>query len=474
VPVPRAFPMPEVRVEKDSLGPREVPAGAYYGIQSLRARENFPVSGLTAPRALIWAYAELKRACVRANVELGAVAPEVGVAIASAAAEVAAGKLDSEFFVDVFQAGAGTSMNMNANEVIANRALELLGRDRGDYAHVSPNDHVNRGQSTNDTFPSASQVATLRALQEVRAAVEVLAESLERKGNEFASLPKSGRTHLKDAMPVTLGGEFRAYASALRHHLEELPTVERALAEIALGGSAVGTGINTRPGFRARAVALYAEGTGLPLLVARDPLEAMQSRRPLGRASAWLRGLAEELVRIANDLRLLSSGPATGFDEIRLPEIQPGSSIMPAKVNPSAAECLDMVAFHVIGADLACSLAVQGGQLEINVMMPLSAFEVLFSSRILANYLPVFARTCVDGITANPARLERYLQDSQALATILTPKWGYLRVAELMHEAERRGVAVKELIVEKGLATREEAEGLLGAPALLKLASVEP
>jgi aspartate ammonia-lyase len=466
--------MAAVRVEKDSLGPREVPAEAYYGIQSLRARENFPVSGLTAPRPLIWAYAELKRACARANVELGTLDPEVGGAIATAASEVAAGTFDTEFVVDVFQAGAGTSMNMNTNEVIANRALELLGRARGDYARVSPNDHVNRGQSTNDTFPSASQVATIAGLRAVRTSVETLAASIEAKAAEFAHLPKSGRTHLKDAMPVTLGGEFHAYASALRHHLEELPVVERTLAELALGGSAVGTGINTTAGFRARSVALYAEGTGFPLVVARDPLEAMQSRRPLGRASAWLRGLAEELVRIANDLRLLSSGPATGFDEIRLPEIQPGSSIMPAKVNPSAAECLNMVAFHVLGADLANSLAVQGGQLEINVMMPLSAFEVLFSCRILSNYLPVFARSCVDGIAPNPARLGRYLQDSQALATILTPKWGYLRVAELMHEAEKRGIAVKELLVEKGLATREEAEALLGPPALLALASVRP
>jgi aspartate ammonia-lyase len=455
--------VPEVRVEKDSLGPREVPSSAYYGIQSLRAQENFPVSGLRASRHLIRAYAELKRACARANVELGVLEAPIGEAIASAAREVADGRLDAEFVVDVFQAGAGTSMNMNTNEVIANRALELLGEPRGQYARVNPNDQVNRGQSTNDTFPSAAQVATILALLEVRSGVEALASSIERKAKEFDGIPKSGRTHLKDAMPVTLGGEFRAYASALRHHLEELPAVERTLGELALGGSAVGTGINTRAGFRARA-----------LTTARDPLEAMQSRRPLGRASAWLRGLAEELVRIANDLRLLSSGPATGFDEIRLPEIQPGSSIMPAKVNPSAAECLDMVAFHVIGADLANSLAVQGGQLEINVMMPLSAFEILFSAQILSNYLPVFARTCVDGITANPARLAGYLKDSHALATILTPKWGYLKVAELIHEAERRGIAVKELLVEQHLATPEEAESLLGPAALLKLASVQP
>jgi aspartate ammonia-lyase len=462
--------MADVRVEKDSLGSREVPASAYYGIQSLRAKENFPVSGLRPSRHLIRAYAELKRACARTNEALGVLDPKLGAAIEQAAGEMAEGRFDSEFVVDVFQAGAGTSCNMNTNEVLANRALEILGYARGEYQRVSPNDHVNRGQSTNDTFPAASQVAVLFALRELRTSVERLAESLERKGAEFARLPKAGRTHLKDAMPVTLGGELRAYATVLRHLLETLPPVERALAETPLGGSAVGTGVNTAVGFRTKAVALYAEGTGLPLLVARDPLETMQSRWPLAAASAWLRNLALELIRIANDLRLLSSGPATGFDEVRLPEIQPGSSIMPAKVNPSAAECLDMVAFHVVGADTATALAVQGGQLEINVMMPLAAYEVLFSCEILARYLPVFARSCVDGITANAPTLERYLLESMALATILTPKFGYLKVAELIHESERTATPVKELLVRNKLMTPEEVESLLGPAALLKLA----
>jgi aspartate ammonia-lyase len=466
--------MASVRVEKDSLGPREVPAEAYFGIQSLRARENFPVSGLRAARPLLRAYGELKRACARANIELGVLDAERGRAIEQAAREVAEGRFDDQFVVDVFQAGAGTSLHMNVNEVLANRALEVRGEPRGRYDLISPNDHVNRGQSTNDTFPTAAQVAALLVLKEVRSAVTKLAESLERKGAELSRLPKAGRTHLKDAMPVTLGGEVRAYGQVLRALLETLPPVERALSEVPLGGSAVGTGINTSPGFRARAVALYAEGIGLPLTVARDPLATMQSRWPLGAASSWLRQLAQELVRIANDLRLLSSGPATGFDEIRLPEIQPGSSIMPAKVNPSAAECLDMVAFHVIGADLATSLAVQAGQLEINVMMPLAAFEVIFSGQILANYLPVFARTCVDGITANAPRLEGYLMASTALATVLTPRLGYLKVAELVHASEQTGVPVRELLVREGLLTEAEVRELLGPEALLKLAEPVP
>ena len=466
--------MAEVRIEEDSLGRREVPAGAYWGIQTLRATENFPVSGLTASVHLIRAYAYLKLAAVRANLALGGIDERRGTAIAQAAEEMAKGRFDAEFRVDVFQAGAGTSFHMNVNEVLANRALEILGRPRGDYAELSPNDHLNRGQSTNDTYPTAAQVAALLALREVRHAVEVLGTSLRAKGTEFARLPKAGRTHLKDAMPVTLGAEFAAYATALERVLESLPSVERALAEVPLGGSAVGTGVNSKAGFRARSVGYLAGSTDLALVAARDPFESMQSRWPLGAASAWLKTLANELIRIANDLRLLSSGPATGLDEIRLPEIQPGSSIMPAKVNPSAAECLNMVAFHVVGADLATSYAVAAGQLEINVMMPLAAFEVLFSATILANYLPVFARTCVDGISANAPRLERFLVESAAIGTVLTPRFGYLKVAELLHDAERTGRPVADLLVERGLLRRDEVESLLGKAALLKLAEPVP
>jgi aspartate ammonia-lyase len=457
------------RTEKDSLGSREVPDTAYWGIQTLRARENFPVSGLRASRHLIRSYGLLKLACARTNVALKVLDPTIGDAVERAAREVADGRLDAEFVVDVFQAGAGTSFNMNANEVIANRALELLGKPRGDYATVSPNDHVNRGQSTNDTFPSAAQVAVLFALTSVERSVAVLVASLRTKAAEFAHVPKSGRTHLKDAMPVTLGAEFGAYATALERVTETLGPVATALAEIPLGGSAVGSGINTAPGFRTRAVREYAELAVRPLRAARDPFESMQSRWPLGAASAWLRTLALELVRIANDLRLLASGPATALDEIRVPEIQPGSSIMPAKVNPSAAECLDMVAFHVVGADAATALAVQAGQLEINVMMPLAAYEVLFAAEIVANYLPVFATSCVDGISANAERAERYLVASSALATVLTPRLGYLAVAELLHESERTGRPVTELVVERKLLTASEVESLLGRAALLQL-----
>ncbi len=466
--------MAEERVEKDSLGSRAVPAAAYWGIQTLRARENFPVSGLGASHHLKRAYGQLKLACVRANVELGGLDAERGRALTQAAEEMVAGRLDGELVVDVFQAGAGTSFHMNVNEVLTNRALEIVGRPRGDYAWLSPNDHVNRGQSTNDTFPSAAQVAALHALAEVRRGAAGLAASLRGRARELGSLPKAGRTHLQDAMPVTLGAELDGYATALERVLESLPAVEHALAEIPLGGSAVGTGVNSVPGFRAKAVEGFARLSGHPLAVARDPFETMQSRWPLGFASAWLRTLALELLRISNDLRLLTSGPATGFDEIRLPEIQPGSSIMPAKVNPSAAECLAMVAFHVVGADAATALAVQAGQLEINVMVPLATFEVLFAAEILAAYLPVFARTCTDGIRANPERLQRYLLESGALATVLTPRLGYLKVAELLHEAAATKRPVRELLVEKGLLSRDEVEALLGDAALLRLTEPVP
>lgn len=461
--------MTAVRVEKDSMGEREVPADAYWGIQTLRARENFPVSGLRASPYMIRAYALLKLACVQANIELHGVDTVKGKAIAQAAQEMAEGRFASEFPVDVFQAGAGTSLNMNVNEVLTNRALEILGKPRGDFASVSPNDDTNRGQSTNDTFPSASQVASLFALADLRSALGVLARSLHQKGEEFQGMPKAGRTHLKDALPVTLGQEFHAYAAALERLVALLPAVEGALAEIPLGGSAVGTGVNSVPGFRERAVRSYAELTGFALRPAGDPFETMQSRWPLALASSWLKLVALELIRVSNDLRLLSSGPHTGMDEIRLPEIQPGSSIMPAKVNPSAAECLAMVAFHVVGSDTAVSLAVQAGQLEINVMMPLAVFEVLFSASILSSYLPVFAHSCVDGITPNPERLEHYLLKSGALATVLTPKLGYQKVAELIHESERTGRSVKELLTHHHLMTVEEVDAALGPAALLRL-----
>jgi len=458
-----------MRKERDSLGEREVPEEAYYGVNSLRALENFPVSGLKASPYLIRAYALQKQASAEANVKLGALDKEKGGAIIKAAAEMVNGKFHEQVIVDVFQAGAGTSTNMNFNEIIANRALELLGKRKGEYTVISPNDHVNKGQSTNDTFPTVLNLSILLALKDVEHSSRILITSLRKKEKEFGAIPKSGRTHLKDAMPVTLGEEFGAYASVLERILEGLPRVREGLCELALGGTAVGTGINAAVGYRALSVKRLAELSGFPLKVSKDPFETMQSRWAALAASAFLKSLAVELSRISNDLRLLSSGPGSGLDEIRLPEVQSGSSIMPAKVNPSMGECLNQICFHIIGADFATTMAAEGGQLEINVMMPVMAFETLFSSTLLANYLPAFSSKCIDGIVVIKEKCETYLLASTSLATILTPKLGYLKVAEAIKKAMANNESVKTYLVREKILTEKEAEELLGREALYKL-----
>ncbi|HUK38886.1 MAG TPA: lyase family protein, partial [Methanomicrobiales archaeon] len=344
-----------MRQERDPLGAMEVPDEAYYGIQTMRAVENFPVTGRREPAELVRAYALLKQAAALANLEIGALDRPRGEAIAAAAAEVAAGKFADQFPVDVFQAGAGTSFNMNVNEVIANRALEVLGRRRGEYEFLGPNDHVNLSQSSNDTFPSASHLAVIGEADRLLDRLRALALALERKGEEFRAFPKTGRTHLMDALPVTLGDEFRAYGSAVTRSAMRIRERRNGLLEIPLGGTATGTGAGSPPGFRDTVIRHLSRLTGLPLFSALDSLEALQSRSQMAAFSGALRELAQELVRIANDLRLMGSGPTSGLDEIVLPAVQPGSSIMPGKVNPVMAECLDMVGFQVIGNDAALS-----------------------------------------------------------------------------------------------------------------------
>jgi aspartate ammonia-lyase len=457
------------RKERDSLGERELPEEAYYGVNALRAVENFPVSGLKASPYLIKAYALVKQAAAEANSALGAVEKEKAEAIAKAAAEIVNGKFHDQFIVDVFQAGAGTSTNMNFNEVIANRALELLAKKKGDYAFISPNDHVNRGQSTNDTFPTILNLSILLAFKDLEKSSKILVESLRKKEKEFAKIPKSGRTHLKDAMPVTLGEEFGSYASAIERILEGLPRVREGLCELALGGTAVGTGVNSLPGYRRKSVERLAKLSGFPLKASRDPFETMNSRWAGLAASQLLKSLAVELSRISNDLRLLSSGPASGLDEIRLPEVQSGSSIMPAKVNPSMGECLNQICFHIIGSDFAVTMAAEAGQLEINVMMPVMAFETLFSATLLINFLPAFASKCIDGVTVNVEKCEGYLLASTSLATVLTPKLGYLKVAEVIKKAMAKNENVKNYLVREGILAEKEAEEILGREALLKI-----
>jgi aspartate ammonia-lyase len=457
----------KTRVEIDPLGEKAIPESAYYGIQTLRATENFPVSGIKAPEVFIKAYVLVKKAAASANAEVGWLDEERKQAIVQACDEVLAGKLLDQFVVDIFQAGAGTSFNMNVNEVLANRALEILGKKKGDYKSVSPNDHVNMGQSTNDTFPTAIHVAVLTALQPLLQELDSLAEAFEKIGRKHSTTVKSGRTHLQDAVPVTIGQEFSAYASALRNATGQLKERQKNLYELALGGTATGTGANAHPRYKRIAIAKLQKITGFPLKPAWNTFEALQSCRPVQTVSSALKELALELIRVANDLRLLSSGPTTGLAEVALPPVQPGSSIMPGKVNPVMAECLNMVAFQVVGNDLTLSLAVQAGQLDLNVMTPVIMYNVLFSIELLTNYMPVFRKKCVEGITVNKKRCAQYLEKNPALATFLSPHIGYLEASKIAKQALEQGRSVKEVALEKGLLEPEDLEKILDPKRLL-------
>jgi len=356
---------------------------------------------------------------------------------------------------------------MNVNEVLANRALEVLGKPRGDYKSVGPNDHVNMGQSTNDTFPTATHLAVLTALQPLLTELDSLADAFEAQSRKHRGTAKSGRTHLQDAVPVTMGQEFGAYASALRNASGQLRERQKGLYALALGGTAAGTGANAHPKYRQKAIGNLQKMTGFPLKAAGNAFEALQSYRPVQAVSSGLRELALELIRVANDLRLLSSGPTAGLAEIVLPPVQPGSSIMPGKVNPVMAECLDMVAFQVVGNDLTVAFAVQAGQLDLNVMMPVIVHNVLFSIQILTNYLPVFRTKCVEGIVVNEKRCAQYLEKNPALATFLSPHIGYLEAAKIAKQALEEGRSVKEVALEKGLLKPEELERILDPKRLI-------
>lgn len=461
------------RTERDSLGSVAVPAKAYYGAQTARAVENFPISGLRAHPILIKAYGLLKLACAEANLSLAMIPPRAGRAIIRAARDVARGLLDDQFVVDAYQAGAGVSFHMNVNEVIANRAIQFLGGKLGDYAVVHPNDHVNFGQSTNDTFPTAMRLASLLLLEQFYPALAELEQAFAKKAREFDRILKSGRTHLQDAVPIRLGQEFAAYAAALRQAREQIAASAKSLAALGIGGSAVGTGLNAHPRFPRLVVKRLTKLAGLKLTVATDLRAAMQSQLPLAAVSGSLRNLALELIRIANDLRLLSSGPTTGLDEISLPALQPGSSIMPGKVNPVMAELLDMVAFQVVGCDTVVALAVQAGQLELNVMMPAMAWNVLHAIEILKNTCRVVARRCVLGIKANREVCERYAYRSPAIATALNPVIGYARAAEIVKKALATGRTIPEVCLEEKVLTRTELARILNprrmtAPAALR------
>ncbi len=441
----------KTRTEKDSLGEKQVPAEVYYGSQTQRAVENYPISGYRAHPKLIRAMGMIKRAAATTNRELELLDAKRAAAIMQAAEEVITGKLDDEFVVDVYQAGAGVSFHMNMNEVIANRAIEILGGQRGNYEVCHPNDHVNYGQSTNDVFPTAMRLAAVLLFDEVVEVLQGLERAFARKAKEFDHILKSGRTHLVDAVPVRLGQEFAGYATAMRRSADVLRQAQDQLRELGLGGTAVGTGANSHPKYQKLVVQHLGKIAKQKLIATDDLRYTMQSNLAMSVASAALRNLALELIRISNDLRLLSSGPNTGFAEISLPALQPGSSIMPGKINPVMGELTAMVGFQVVGADVATAMAVQGGQLELNVMMPAMAWNVLHSAEILKNTMRVLAEKCVEGITANEARCRFFANATISLAAALNPYIGYAAAAEVAKESVKTGRTVTEIALERKL-----------------------
>lgn len=439
------------RVEKDSLGEVLVPADAYWGSQAERSRNLFQISGLTEHPKMIDAFVLLKKCCAEANTDLGLLKAEIGKAISDAAQEILDGKLRDQFPVDVFHMGAGTSFNMNTNEVLANRAEELLGGNKGEYKLVNPNDHPNYGQSTNDTFPTAMRIMARLMLVDLLLAVDHLIAGFDQKASEFDPILKSGRTHLQDAVPIRLGQEFAAYANAVRKAKKWLEYAATELEELGIGGSAAGTGLNTHKDYRFKVVEKLSGYTGIPFRPAPDLREAMQCNLAMGSLAAGLRLLCLELTRISNDLRLMCSGPLTGMAEIVLPPVQPGSSIMPGKINPSMAENLNIVLFQVLGQCQSIDYCVQAGQLELNVMMPGMAFSAQFAIQILTNTLRTFTDHCVVGITADAERCKHYAETSPSLATALNVYVGYQKAAEVVKTSLKEKKTVPQVVREMGL-----------------------
>jgi len=461
--------MTTTRTERDPLGEKAVPASALYGIQTLRAVENFPISGLRPLPAFVDAVVWIKRAAALTHKDTGRLEPRLADAIVRAADEVLAGRHRDQFIVDVYQAGAGTSHNMNCNEVLANRANEMLGGSRGSYSPVHPNDHVNMAQSTNDVIPSAMRLATLATLPAALAALDRLAEALRAKGKAFDGIIKSGRTHLQDATPIRLGQEFTAYGRTVERHRKKLEQAADWLREMNIGGTAVGTGINAEAVYPGLVVQHLRAISGLDLREGADRVQLMQSMGDIATFSGAVRAYVLDLNKIANDIRLLASGPRTGLAEIVLPAVQPGSSIMPGKVNPSIAEMVNQVCYQVLGLDTTVALAAEAGQLELNVMMPVITHNVVFSLMIAGNASRVFAERCIEGIEADEAQCAYWLERSPALVTALAPKIGYAEAAKLAKEALAKGLTVKQLALQKGILAGAELEEVLNLRAMTEL-----
>ncbi|HEY1910065.1 MAG TPA: aspartate ammonia-lyase [Vicinamibacterales bacterium] len=456
------------RIERDPLGELEVPADAYYGVQTLRAVQNFPISGLRAPADLVTATILVKKAAAEANLGLRRLDEEVAGAIRNAADEILGGALRDQFVVDVYQAGAGTSHNMNANEVLANRAGELLGEPRGTYRRVHPNDHVNMGQSTNDVYPTATRLALLLGAAPLVAASRTLADSLARKADEFADVMKTGRTHLQDAVPITIGQEFGGYAECVRSGAEDVASAAERLHELNIGATAVGTGLNAGDDYRRLVVQHLARYTSLRLMPAQNLFRVTQSMGDVLAYSGAMRRLAVEVGKVANDLRLLSMGPRAGLSEISLPAVQPGSSIMPGKVNPSVPEMVNQVCFQVMGCDATIAIACEAGQLELNVMMPVIAWNALHASTILREALKVFRLLTVDGVVANRDRARELLERSTAAATALSPYIGYAATAEVAKESVKSGKTIRAIVLERGLLDEKKVDAILSVDAMTR------
>jgi aspartate ammonia-lyase len=456
----------KVRVERDPLGEVRVPAAAYYGAQTRRALDNFPISGLTAPSELVVATVQIKKAAAAANGALRRLPVKIARAITAAADEVLAGKLRDQFVVDIYQAGAGTSHNMNANEVLANRASEILGGARGEYTLVHPNDHVNMGQSTNDVYPTATRLALLATVASLVASARELADALDAKSRAFAHVLKTGRTHLQDAVPITLGQEFGGFAANVRHAAVEVARTSEQLHELNLGATAVGTGLNAGDDFTREAIARLARYTGAPLRPAANRFRVTQSMGDVLACSGAIRRLAVEVGKVASDLRLLSMGPRAGIAEIQLPAVQPGSSIMPGKVNPSVPEMVNQVCFQVIGCDATILAAADAGQLELNVMMPVIAWNALHATRILTAAMRVFRSRCVEGIKADEERCRELLDRSSALATALSPYIGYAATADIAKTSVQTGRPIRDLVRERRLIPDAELDAILSAEAM--------
>jgi aspartate ammonia-lyase len=453
--------MSETRREKDPLGTLDVPVDALYGVQTLRAKQNFPISGLKPLDAFVTAQVQIKKAAAQTHKETGRLDARLADAIVKAADEVLAGAHREHFIVDPYQAGAGTSHNMNANEVLANRANEILGGKRGEYAPVHPNDHVNMAQSTNDTIPTNIRLACLTELPGLNKSFENLRDAFAAKGKEFDGVVKAGRTHLQDAMPIRLGQEFTAYAGSLTRGLKRVNSAADFLKDLGIGGSAVGTGVTVEKEYPALMNKYLKQITGLDLRIGEDRIQLMQSMGDVAGFSAALRVLAIDLSKIASDLRLMVMGPRTGIDEIRLPAVQPGSSIMPGKINPSIPEMVNQVCFQVMGLDTTVGIAAEHGQLELNVMMPVIAHNVLLTMRILGNAANVFAERCVKGIEANEEMCSYWVERSAALATALAPQIGYAKAAEISKKSVKEGILIRDMVKRDKILPDNEVDEVL-------------